>query len=496
MRQADRVESPRRGEPPRWRGKRSTIPLLVVGSIVAVGALVRAQLLDQVIRRDEAQTYLQFAGSFTAALTDYSQPNNHILHSILVRVSTLLAGGEPWAIRLPAYLAGVALIGVVYWWVSSTAGRRAGYVAAALVAGSSVLIEYSTIARGYTMIAVAFVALLEISRRLLIRDTPRLWTAWVLVALLGFVTVPVFALPFAGVAGWFTFNVVADLGFTPRRTLLLRGGGAVAVVGALTAVAYLPAVAANGFDAIVANDFVRGLSWGDLPQLWKAGLVDLEKWLLRDWYVVLAYPVLATVAALHGPAKADRLFSPALVLVGPALLVVVQRLAPLERIWLFLWPLTLGLVGIGARSVLDRIPRLGSKGWLVGAAAAILAVVMGWRVLSTDQVILSREAGIFRDGPEVADWLVPRLETDDRVVVESHPRWVLAYYLNRHPVGTANLARDYANAERLFVVVYRPRSQELPSVLAEAHVRTDEFTAPDRVARMDETEIFLAERQN
>ena len=67
MRQADRVESPRRGEPPRWRGKRSTIPLLVVGSIVAVGALVRAQLLDQVIRRDEAQTYLQFAGSFTAA---------------------------------------------------------------------------------------------------------------------------------------------------------------------------------------------------------------------------------------------------------------------------------------------------------------------------------------------------------------------------------------------------------------------------------------------
>src|SRR5690606_8231723 len=146
---------------------------------------------------------------------------------------------------------------------------------------------------GYTMIAVASVALLEISRRLLSRDTPRLWAAWELVALRGLVTGTALALPSAGVAGWLTFNVVADLGLTPRRTLLLRGGGAVAVVGALTAVAYLPAVAANGFDAIVANDFVRGLSWGDLPQLWKAGLVDLEKWLLRDWYVVLAYPVLA-----------------------------------------------------------------------------------------------------------------------------------------------------------------------------------------------------------
>ena len=68
-------------------------------------------------------------------------------------------------------LFGLMLIVAVDWWIFSATGRRSGALLAALVAGSSMLIEYSTVSRGYTMVAVAFVVLLEVGRRLLVEPS-------------------------------------------------------------------------------------------------------------------------------------------------------------------------------------------------------------------------------------------------------------------------------------------------------------------------------------
>ena len=61
------------------------------------------------LRYDEATTYNNFVSKpLYVALANYATPNNHLLHTFLAKVSVGLAGNEPWAIRLPALLAGIA----------------------------------------------------------------------------------------------------------------------------------------------------------------------------------------------------------------------------------------------------------------------------------------------------------------------------------------------------------------------------------------------------
>ena len=72
------------GSAPSGPGRAIWRPTPWLIGVVAIGALTRAVLLDQVMRQDEAVTLARFARSFTSAFTDYSAPNNHMLHSALV----------------------------------------------------------------------------------------------------------------------------------------------------------------------------------------------------------------------------------------------------------------------------------------------------------------------------------------------------------------------------------------------------------------------------
>lgn len=74
-----------------WRARSSLKHRIVLIMFVVVGMVMRLQFVGQPIRTDEAVTYLQYAsGNFLQPLYDYSAPNNHILHTIGVSVTTRL----------------------------------------------------------------------------------------------------------------------------------------------------------------------------------------------------------------------------------------------------------------------------------------------------------------------------------------------------------------------------------------------------------------------
>src|SRR5690242_8416460 len=93
---------------------------LALLGVLLLGVAVRARLLGGPMRYDEAFTLLNYAGPpVTTLLSNYSAPNNHILHSLLVHASTALLGYDPPAVRLPAFVAGCALVPLTY-----AVGRR------------------------------------------------------------------------------------------------------------------------------------------------------------------------------------------------------------------------------------------------------------------------------------------------------------------------------------------------------------------------------------
>ena len=470
-------------------------PGLTLGVIVAVGAAARLVLMTQVMRYDESVTFLLFGQSFETALTNYGflGPNNHILHSLLVRASTLVFGTDPWAIRVPAFVFGVLLIVATYWWISSAVNRRAGLIAAALVAGSSLMIEYSTFARGYMIQAVAFVVLMEMGRRLLEERFWRRWAIWILVAVAGFATIPSFAFPFAAVVAWMGLNLIFGRQAGPRAPMTWSMVAAVAAVAALSFLFHVPAIVTSGWVAVFDNDFVQPVPLWRLPSELGEMVVRTTRFILRDGVVAWALPILVAPAIVGNRRSFGRFLTPALAVIGPIGVLALFRVAPPPRIWLFLWPLYLSLAAVGLVALLDRLPERAQRPWLVPATAGALAVVMSLSVLATGEVISSREGGTFRDGPEAAEFFDRNLQPGDRIVVVSHPWAVLQYYLEKRGRDPSPIRSSIDEASRLFVVVYHPRPQDLEGVLAT--VDSDDFTEPELVEALPETDIYLMERE-
>lgn len=445
------------------------------------------------MRHDEAVTYGRFAKSLAVALTDYSAPNNHILHTVLVHLSTSIFGGAPWAIRFPSFVFGVLLVIAVHWWISSAVGEEAALMAAALTAGSFFLIEYSTIARGYTMVATGFVVLLELSRRILgDGGTRRRWITWVVVAVLGMATVPVFAYPLAFVTTWIAFSIVFDWAADSRPKLARALASSITAVLLGSLAVYLPAALNSGVAAIVDNDFLQPIARSQLLDDWKRLWISLLGLLAKDGWIALLYPPLVVIALIDRRSTLGRTIPPAVGLLGVIAIMAVQAVSPPTRVFLFGWPMVLGLAGAGAHVLTSGSQWLARRPWTVRAMAIALAGIMTVNVVVTGEVFHSREAGTFRDGPEAADVLLDVIEAGDRIVVESHPRPVLDYYLRRGGWAGPELQRDYQNADRLFVVVYHPRPQDLSGVLTKVPVA--DFTTPRLLTRLDETDIYVMER--
>jgi 4-amino-4-deoxy-L-arabinose transferase-like glycosyltransferase len=94
---------------------------------------VRAPDLDREITHDEAYSWLGFASlSYEQIFTTYHLPNNHILHSDLMRLSSQVFGGtQEWMLRAPAFVAGVAAVPVMAGLAASALGSPATGVVAA-----------------------------------------------------------------------------------------------------------------------------------------------------------------------------------------------------------------------------------------------------------------------------------------------------------------------------------------------------------------------------
>ena len=82
---------------------------------LATALALRLHGLGADLNHDEAYTWQVFASRpYAEILGSYPVPNNHILHSLLVRLSTRVFGTGEIAIRLPALLAGLAAIPAVF----------------------------------------------------------------------------------------------------------------------------------------------------------------------------------------------------------------------------------------------------------------------------------------------------------------------------------------------------------------------------------------------
>ena len=98
----------------RWISSAHTRAILLLAAVIAACAL-RLQTLESSLGHDEAYTLEAIAAQpYERIVTSDAAPNNHILHSLLVRFSVRLLGTESWTARLSAFAAGILAVPLVF----------------------------------------------------------------------------------------------------------------------------------------------------------------------------------------------------------------------------------------------------------------------------------------------------------------------------------------------------------------------------------------------
>lgn len=321
-------------------GIRSVLVLIVW--VTCLGAVLRVIGLNHGLWYDEMVTLLTSVRvPFRQIVSEFPGNNNHAFYSVLAHATVTLFGEAPWSLRLPAFLAGVAGIPLLYLLGRTVTTAREALLAAGLLAVSYHHIWFSQNARGYSALA----SLTILATLLLVQGTARGRRSWFvaygIVAALGIYTH--LTMVFVVVAHALSFAVSWRQPRSREASRLLLLG--LAVTGVCSLILYAPMLVdvqrffltrPNSSATEVANqrwmlwEMLRGLRIG----LGSAGAVAIGG--LLFWLGLVSYArqnlTLAAMFVLPGPLMAlatvalGRPTFPRFyfLLIGFALLVIVR----------------------------------------------------------------------------------------------------------------------------------------------------------------------------
>jgi len=451
---------------------RSEKGYLVSLSVVTILAGInRLALMESPMLHDEAYTVVTYADSFFHALTDYSMPNNHVFHTLLVNLSVRAFGLAPWSVRLPAFLAGVLVIPGVYFLAKQIYDPWTGLFASVLVAFSPSLISYSTSARGYTLVALFTLVIIILG--IYVRKEKNL-VAWGLIAIfsaLGLYTVPVMLFPFGMLFVWlFLENLAASPAPYSSKWEFIRYWLIAGFLTAfLTILLYAPVLIYTGPQKLFANGFVAPLTWADLPDTWHARLIDT--WAEWTHGVPLAITIMLLagwVSSLIFHRKLANIRVPLQLaaLLWITFLLIAQRSNAWAKVWVFLLPLMLiwsaaGIIGL-MRSVHLKFL------YGLSLASILTAVVLFVGGLSTLRLIPELR-GLWSQRGDVENAVIffkNSISDTDLIVVDWPDDASVWFYSLEY-----NLSNNHFDKRipftRAWVLVNPPDGQSIDSVLAD-----------------------------
>lgn len=452
-----------------------------IGLLVAllIGTYIRAHFVDQPMRFDEASTFNLFINHDWTQVFSYLAPNNHVLHTILVKLSTVSLGNDPVAMRIPAFTFGTLCI-VLMFCVSRILGG-AGSFAALITATQPYLILFSTNARGYSLLVFFVLALVILGYTVALRPNLVKTIGFAFVAALGLLVMPTMAFPLTGIYCWLVW--VAYKNGVSFKEFFLRHWipGGIAII-LLTGLLYTPVILHSGLASIVNNEyvsagtvetFITGLRWH---------LESTTRQFLRD--LPTAFSLLLLAVTSFGIYRAyqtsgNRITSLVLsCLISAALLLLIKLRIPFDRTWIYFIPLLAIATDFGVNDVLTRVRR--KTRFALYSVAVIAAIGLASELTKTGAIRQNTETGIFPAGPAIGRYLATHMQTGDGLFIECCENYSLFYYLSLYGSTRYTYSPEHANQDNYYVV---PNGKQLKSITTEQSL--------DMIFEADGTKIYF-----
>jgi 4-amino-4-deoxy-L-arabinose transferase-like glycosyltransferase len=419
--------------------------LAAMAGLFAVGIALRVVHLFDVIRLDEATTYVLFASRpFGEAVTSYQLPNNHLLNTVFIKLSIIAFGPEPWSMRLPNFLAGIGTMVLVAAIACRWFGRAGAVAALAAAAVALPLVHYSVQARGYTlMIFLCLFALWAVEKRL--AGGGRGWTVVAaLSSALALYAVPtglLLVLPLAA------YDFILSLKRGKRAVALWAAAWLAA--GALTALLYLPVILHSGADKFFANEYNARLGPGGMYQylrLYSRALQDEKTWAAGGAPLWAPLVAIAAVTAAIKIRRVGLLFA----LCALVFLAFFAARFPLPTRVLN-YVATLAALAVGGLAGAAAVAISGARKWSkkaawVGAAAVVaLAAALGVVGETKNLINDSLRSGSARKARSVAAAMA-ELPPVTRMVVGGWYHYTVKYYLMLNGIPAEAIDRNLPQA--------------------------------------------------
>lgn len=346
---------------------------LLLGAIVAVGAILRAEGIGAHLSDAEGYSYLvgaaPTAGAFLHRLAAYE--NTPPLFYLLLAPLPLGAGAA-W-LRVPAALPGALIPLALFAAIRRPLGTRAALLAAGLTAAAPFAVSYSDYSRGFMLEALACIVALHAMLRLAEGGSPRWWWLYATAALVALYTeylaiIFLAALTLAAVAR--TRRPRLALGLVPIAALAPWIGQFERGQDALHHTKISPTFPGPSLASL--RDVAVRLTVGEHGAAGSAG----GRWL--EFAAIVAVVIAAVVALRH-----TQLNAVATLAATAVLTLAASALAPAFGIEIFNERYLVVLIPLAAALLAAAVAELNARvGWTVAAAltAAIAVAVFAQRL--------------------------------------------------------------------------------------------------------------------
>ena len=425
---------------------------------LTIGLFIRAYFLSQPMRGDEAYTFLTYVNPGIRSLFEYSAPNNHVLNTLLIKLSTSIFTASPASIRFPAFFAGLAAIVLVFSLARSLDKTpNAGILAAATVAIFPYLILYSTNARGYTLIVALTLVIAWIGHRFSNHPSASgvFWLA--LFSSLGMLAIPIMLFPVAGIFLWLVaLLLIKRMPFQAVFRQFVLPFSILSIL--LTIIFYLPVVLVSGLAPIISNKFITPQSWNDFltqifPQLQKTFEElshDVPPALLLSIFLLVLLGIFRFIKQRNWAAL---LLLPSF-FIGACLVLLIQHTTPYARTWIYLIPFIILPAEAGLLFLLEYLPRR-AQTW-INPILLVCAVFFAVNLASKNSITAYPDTSAFPEAPIAVQYLKPIFKPGDTLRISPTADWSVYFYFWYDGMSPA-LYEEAPSTGRIFFIRKKSR---------------------------------------
>lgn len=431
--------------------------------ILLVGIGLRILYLDSPAKWDESVVWSLFTKhDYKVILNVYNLPTNHVFYTLISHTSYLFWGNALWTLRLPALVCGIGQIYLVFRYLKNELNVNIALVATAFASTSSLLIEFSVNARGYSFVGLVFLLSLNLLRKIPSKTKLFVFSC---VSAFGFFTMPSYIIPFTIVSLLYLQDRWNSNDGKDMRGVIYEFLFFVGLSAVISIILYSKIIIYNGIGGIwnaMSFEHYNELFWERLG----GELYESATSVLRDIPAIgIFFYVICMAIGIFNIRYRRRLASIFIILIlSCALWIGITRIAAPPRVFIFAFPIVYAAIATGIYELLLKVGKTRLDTNVIGVSLLIV-FAHGYFIIRGDSLYSSRLTGGFPLAETVTnDFRSMDSLNDSQIMTEMPTTFPLKYYFDRLEMNSnviIDKKSEFNPSKQTYVVIDREIGQQL-----------------------------------